>query len=63
MDYTLHEILQASILEWETFPFYRESSQPMDGNQVSHIAGGFFTNWTTWEANIVSMERGVSKSP
>jgi len=44
MDYTLHEILQASILEWETFPFYRESSQPMDGTQVSHIAGGFFTN-------------------
>ena len=54
MDYTLPEILQVDILEWVAFPFSRESSQRMDGIQVSHIAGGFFTNWTTWEANIVS---------
>ena len=28
MDYTLHEILQARILEWVTFPFSRGCSQP-----------------------------------
>ena len=45
MDYTVHEILQARILEWIGFPFSRGSSQPKDQTQVSHIAGGFFTNW------------------
>ena len=25
------------------------SSQPRDRIQVSHIAGGFFTSWATWE--------------
>ena len=39
MDYTVHEILQAGILEWVDFPFSRGSSQPRDGTQVSHIAG------------------------
>ena len=38
-DYTVHGILQASILEWGAFPFSRESSQPRDRIQVSHIAG------------------------
>ena len=28
MDYTVHGILQASILEWGAFPFSRGSSQP-----------------------------------
>ena len=28
----------------------RGSSQPRDRTQVSHIAGGLFTSWTTWEA-------------
>ena len=50
MDYTIHEILQARILEWVAFPFSRGSSQPSDGIQVSHIAGRFFTNWATREA-------------
>ena len=36
-------ILQAKILEWVAIPFSRESSQPMDRTQLSHIAGGFFT--------------------
>ena len=27
-DYTVHRILQARILEWVTFPFSKESSQP-----------------------------------
>ena len=50
VDYTVHEILQTRILEWVTFPFSRESSQPRDQNQVSHIVGGFFTSWATREA-------------
>ena len=36
-------ILQARILEWVAMPFSRESSQPRDRTQVSHIADGFFT--------------------
>ena len=43
-------ILQARILEWVTVSFPRGSSQPRDQPQVSHIAGGFFTNWATREA-------------
>ena len=41
MDYIVHGILQARILEWVTFPFSRGSSQPRDRTQVSPIAGGF----------------------
>ena len=44
MDYTLHGILQARILEWVVFLFSRGSSQARDQTQVSHIAGGFFTS-------------------
>ena len=43
IDYTVHGILQARILEWLAFPFSKGSSQPKDGTQVSCIAGGFFT--------------------
>ena len=35
MDYIVHGILQARILEWVTFPFCRGSSQPRDATQVS----------------------------
>ena len=52
MDYTVHGILQARILEWVAFPFSKGSSQPRDWTQVSHIAGGFFTSWATREAQI-----------
>ena len=38
IDYTVHGILQARILEWVAFPFSRGSSQPRDRTQVSHIA-------------------------
>ena len=38
MDYTVHGILQAGILEWVAFPFSRGSPQPRDRTQVSHIA-------------------------
>ena len=44
LDYTVHGILQARILEWVAFPFSRGPSQPRDRTQVSHIAGGFFTS-------------------
>ena len=50
MDYIVHGILQARILEWVVFPFSRGSSQTRDQTQVSHIASGFFTSWATREA-------------
>ena len=37
MDYRVHGILQARILEWVAFPFSRGSSQPRDRAQVSLI--------------------------
>ena len=44
MDYTVHGILQARILEWVAIPFSRESPQPRDRTQLSLIAAGFFTS-------------------
>ena len=44
MDYTVHGILQARILEWVAFPFSRGSSKPRDQTQVSCIIGGCFTS-------------------
>ena len=38
MDYTVHGILQARILEWVAFPFSKGSSQPRDWTQISNIA-------------------------
>ena len=35
--------------EWIAFPFSRGSSQTRDQNQVSCIAGRFFTSWATRE--------------
>ena len=40
MDYTVHASLQARILEWVAFPFFRVFSNP-GKIQVSHIAGDF----------------------
>ena len=42
MDYTVHGILQARILEWVALPFSKGFSQPRGQTQVSCIAGGFF---------------------
>ena len=50
IDYTVHGILQARILEWVAFPFSRGSSQPRDRTQVSCIADRFFTSWVRREA-------------
>ena len=44
MDYTIHGLLQARILEWVAFPFSRGSSQPREQTQAYQIAGGFFTS-------------------
>ena len=49
MDYTVNENLQSRILEWVVFPFSRGSTQPRNWTQVSYIADGFFTIWTTRE--------------
>ena len=38
IDYTVHGILQARILEWVTIPFSRGPSQPREQSQVSCIA-------------------------
>ena len=50
VDYTVHGILQARILERVAFPFSRASSQPRDRAQVSHIAGSVFASWANREA-------------
>ena len=44
MDYTVHGILQARILEWVAFACSRGSSQPGDRIQVYHIVDRFFTS-------------------
>ena len=44
IDYIVHGILQARILEWVAVPFSRGSFQSRDQTQVSHIAGRFFTS-------------------
>ena len=62
MDYTVHAILQASILEWVAFPFSRGSSQPSDRTQVSPIEGGFFINWATNQLKYHLPFRVLSRS-
>ena len=44
MDYTVHGILQARILEGVAVLFFRGSSQARDQTQVSHIAVVFYTS-------------------
>ena len=41
LDYTVHGILQARVLEWVAVPFSVGSSQPKDRTQVSCIADRF----------------------
>ena len=50
VDYTVHGILQARILEWVVFPFSSGSSWPRNWTGVSCIAGRLFTSWATREA-------------
>ena len=44
MDFTVHGIPQARVLEWVAYPFSSGSSRPKNRTRVSCIAGGFFTN-------------------
>ena len=44
VDYRVHGILQARILEWVAYLFSRGSSGPRNQTGVSCIAGGFFTS-------------------
>ena len=46
---SVHQILQARILECVAIPFSRGSSWPMDQTQVSCMVGRFFTIWATRE--------------
>ena len=48
---SLHEILQARILEWVAISFSRGSSWCRDWTQVSGIAGRCFNLWATREAH------------
>ena len=50
MDWIVHGILEARILEWIAFPFSRGSSKSWDWTQVSCIASRFLTNWAMREA-------------
>ena len=50
---SVHEILQARILECVAISFSRGSFQPRDWTCVSaspELAGVFFASWATWEA-------------
>ena len=47
---SVHEILQARILEWVAIPFSRGSSWPRFQTRVSCVAARFFTVWATREA-------------
>ena len=51
MEYTVHGILQARILEWVGVPFCRGSSQLRNRTRVSCMAGGFCTSRATREAS------------
>jgi len=50
IDYTIHGILQARILEWVAVLFSRGSSQLRDWTKVFCITGRFFIVWVTREA-------------
>ena len=53
---SVHEILQARILNCVVMPSSRGSSQPRDQTQVSCIASKLFTIWATREAQYVLSE-------
>ena len=52
---SVHEIIQARILEWVVMPSSRESSWPRNQTLISCvfcIADGFFTHWAVREAPV-----------
>ena len=54
MDYTVHGILQARILEWVAIPFSRGFSRPWDRTCVSFIAARFFSTEPPGKPSVVS---------
>ena len=50
VDYIVHGIPQARILEWVAYPFSSGSSAPRNWTGVSCIAGGSISSWATREA-------------
>ena len=58
---SVHRILQARILEWVAISSSRQSSWPRDRTSVSWIAGRFFTNWATREAQWLTYIEQVWK--
>ena len=50
LSFSVHGIFQARILEWVAISLSRGPSWSRDRNQVSCIAGGFFTDWARREA-------------
>ena len=60
--YSVHGILQATVLEWVATPFSRGSSQPRDQTWVSCIAGRFFTIWAKVGDNNGIVSKNQRKS-
>ena len=60
-DSSVHEILQARILEWVSISFSRGSSQPRDGPCISCISRQILYHWATWEA-LSMFNRNLLKS-
>ena len=52
-DSSVHEILQARILEWVATSFSRGSSRPRDWTQVSCIGRWVLYHWVTREASAL----------
>ena len=52
---SVHGILHARILEWVAISLPRVSSQPRNQTWVSCLAGRFFTDWATREAQVSSL--------
>ena len=59
---SVHDILQARVLEWIAISFSRGSSLPRDQTRVSCIAGRCFTIWATREAHLVHSAAAAAQS-
>ena len=61
LDFSVHGILQARILEWSAISFSRGSSQPRNRIQVSCTGGRRFNLWATreaqWKYECLGMKR------
>ena len=63
---SVHEILQARMLEWVVTSSSRETSWPRDWTRVSCITGRFFTIWATrgrprWAQKLLEFLKIVCK--